>query len=120
MILASYGVDETNSSYDDEGGDSASLVDGEGKTIVDEIQSLHEPLDAEIASAWKYSEAFEHLSSSDAERRRELVGHVTNEFDSLLIVGPINAEEAVDAWTDGVNGPHVGEDARASARRSVG
>lgn len=34
--------------------------------------------------------------------RRELIGYVTNKFDSLLIVDPIDADEAVDAWMDGV------------------
>jgi hypothetical protein len=41
--------------------------------------------------------------------RRELIGYVTNEFDSLLIVDPIDADEAVNAWMDGVHGSHIGQ-----------
>lgn len=41
--------------------------------------------------------------------RRELIGYVTTESDSLLIVDPINADEAVDAWTQGVDSRHIGQ-----------
>lgn len=41
------------------------------------------------------------------ETYRELIGYVTNEFDSLLITDPIVSDEATDAW--GVDGRYVGQ-----------
>jgi hypothetical protein len=48
MILAPYGVDESDSSYDEMGGDSLALVDGDGMKLEEKIEWLNESLDKKL------------------------------------------------------------------------
>jgi hypothetical protein len=107
IILAPYGLVTTDPGYDDEGGDPAELVDSDGMTVIEEIHLLNEELDEAIARRRPQGAEPRPPSADRVDARRELVGYVTTEFDSLLITDPINAKEAVDRW--GVNERYIGQ-----------
>jgi hypothetical protein len=48
MILAPYGVDEEDSSYDDMGGNSSALIDEDGMKLEEKIEFLNKSLDEKL------------------------------------------------------------------------